>query len=541
MSLQQSYGVNSLLKEGHKHFSGMEEAVLKNINACKEISNMTKTSLGPNGMKKMVINHLDKIFVTSDAATIMQELEVQHPAAKMIIMASKMQENECGDATNLVIALSGEILSQAENLIKMGLHPSQIITGYEQALKATITYLETLTEFTVDDPKNVEQVTKAIRSALQSKLIHYASMFSRLVSQACINSKPDNHHDFDLEFVRVCKIMGAAIEDSYVQQGLIIQRSSEGSITHVTNPKVAVYSCPLDTQQSETKGTVLIKNANELLNYTKSEEKHAENIVKRIADAGINLIIAGGSISEIVLHYIEKYKMMIVKVQSKFELKRICKALGASPIARVDAPTPEEIGFCDSATVQEIGSQKVTIIKKENEDCKLNTIVLRGSTHNLLDDIERAIDDAVNVYRCLLKDGRFVPGAGATELMISQKLQQDAKDLEDLSQYAFNRFALSFEIIPRILAENAGLNSNEIIPKLITANAVQSHGIDINNGTINKSSELGVYDHLLSKSWAIRLAVDAAITILKVDQIVIAKQAGGPKMPQNQGNWDDRE
>lgn len=178
MSLSSAYGINSLLKEGHKHFSGMEEALLKNINACKEISNMTKTSLGPNGMKKMVINHLDKIFVTSDAATIMQELEVQHPAAKMIVMAAKMQENECGDATNFVIAFAGELLSQAESLIKMGLHPSQIITGYEQALKATIELVASLTSYTVEDPANLAQVTKAIKASLSSKLIHHADFFS---------------------------------------------------------------------------------------------------------------------------------------------------------------------------------------------------------------------------------------------------------------------------------------------------------------------------------------------------------------------------
>nr|AAD34470.1 chaperonin-containing-TCP1 theta subunit [Tetrahymena pyriformis] len=539
MSLQSAYGINSLLKEGHRHFSGMEEALLKNINACKEISNMTKTSLGPNGMKKMVINHLDKIFVTSDAATIMQEMEVQHPAAKMIVMASKMQENECGDATNLVIALAGELLSQAESLIKMGLHPSQIITGYEQALKAAIELLNTLSVFTVEDPTNLEQVSKALKASLSSKLIHHADFFAQIVAQACINSKPENDDTFDLEFVRVAKILGASIEDSYVQQGLIITRNAEGSITRVSNPKVAVYSCPLDTQQAETKGTVLIQNAKELLNYTKSEESHAESIVKKIADSGINLIIAGGSISEIVLHYVEKYKMMIVKCQSKFELKRICKALGACPVARLDAPNPEEIGFCDSASVEEIGSQKVTIIKKENQDCKLNTIILRGSTINFLDDIERAIDDGVNVYRCLLKDGKFAAGAGATEAVLSHKLQQQAKSLEDLSQYAFNRFALSFEIIPRILSDNAGLNSNEIIPKLNTANKEESYGIDIENGTIRKSSELAVYDHLQSKIWAVRLAADAAITILKVDQIVIAKQAGGPKMNQQQGHWDE--
>jgi T-complex protein 1 subunit theta len=165
-----------------------------------------------------------------------------------------------------------------------------------------------------------------------------------------------------------------------------------------------------------------------------------------------------------MLHFVEKYKMMIVKVTSKFEVKRICKAVGATLLARLDAPTPEEIGECDEVKVEEIGSQRVTVFLKENDECKLNTIVLRGSTNNFLDDIERAIDDAVNVFRNLISEKRFVPGAGATEAILSAQLQNEAKKIEDLNQYSYNKYALSFEIIPRILAENAGLDINEILP-----------------------------------------------------------------------------
>lgn len=169
-------------------------------------------------------------------------------------------------------------------------------------------------------------------------------MFANLVSTACTRSLPANYNNFDLEFVRVAKLLGASVNDSFVMQGLLVTRNAEGAITRVNSPKVVCYSSPLDPQQSETKGTVLIKNADELLNYTKSEEEHAEKLVKAIADAGVNLIVSGGSISEIVMHYIEKYKIMVVRITSKFELKRICKALGAVPIARIDAPTPEELG-----------------------------------------------------------------------------------------------------------------------------------------------------------------------------------------------------
>jgi len=269
-----------MLKEGHRHFSGLEEAIIKNINACKDISNMTKTSLGPNGMKKMVINHIDKIFVTSDAATIMRELEVQHPAAKMVVMASKMQESECGDGTNLVITLAGELLYQAESLIRMGLHPSQIIEGYEAAQKKACELLEQAISFRVSDPTKQDEVIKALRSSVGSKLQDYTDFIGKLVAESCITVLPTDHTKFDLEYVRVAKILGGSVFDSFVMHGLVITRNAEGSITKMTNPKIAVYGAALDPQQGDTKGTILIKNATELKNYTKSEEELAEKLVK---------------------------------------------------------------------------------------------------------------------------------------------------------------------------------------------------------------------------------------------------------------------
>lgn len=342
-----------------------------------------------------------------------------------------------------------------------------------------------------------------------------------------------------MDYVRVAKILGSNIQRSEVVRGLVVTRNSEGTIKSVQKPKIAVYGCPVDAIQSDTKGTVLLKNANDLLNYTKSEESHAETIIKNIAESGVTLIIAGGTISDIMLHYIEKYRLMAVKVTSKFELKRICKCLGAVPLVKLVAPTEDEAGQCDEVVVEEVGSQKVTIFRRDNNDCKLSTIVLRGSTNNLLDDLERAIDDGVNVFRSLLKDSRFVPGAGATEMAIACKLEAYANTVKGLEQYSINRYAKSFEIIPRILAENAGLKANDVLTKLTAANSgTTTAGLDIATGEVKESSTLAILDHLASKLWALRLASDAALTVLRVDQIIIAKPAGGPKVRGDNKNWD---
>ena len=333
----------------------------------------------------------------------------------MIVMASKMQEDECGDATNFVITFAGELLQQAESLIKMSLHPSFIISGYTLAMNRAVELLSKMTVFKVEDYKNLEQVTVGIKSALNSKLMGYTDHFSTLIAEACIKSLPTNHANFDVEYIRVAKVLGGSAFDSKVIQGLVVTRNSETSIERVVNPKICVFGSPIDTQAAETKGTVLLKKAEDLLNYSKSEEDHAEKIIKSIADAGVSVIVSGGTVSEICLHFIQKYKMMCVRILSKFELRRLCKCLGATALVRLGAPTEEEMGHADEVYVQEIGSQKVTIFKRETEDCKLSTILLRGSTFNLLDDIERAIDDGVNLYRNLLKENQFVYGAGATE------------------------------------------------------------------------------------------------------------------------------
>lgn len=500
---------------------------------------MTKTSLGPNGMRKMIINHLDKVFMTSDAATIIKESEVNHPAAKMISMAARMQEQEFGDGTNFVITFAGELLAQAENLIKTGLHPSQIILGYESALKETMKLIGNIPKTEISNVRDKAEVSKFLKSCVGSKLSGYEQFFSDIIAEACTKSLPKDGKHFEVEWIRVAKLLGSNVLDSFVVGGLLLTRGSETSIHHVTAPKVAIYNCPLDPQESDTKGTVLIKNAGELLNYTKSEENHAENIVKQIAEAGINVVVAGGSISEIMLHYLEKYKIMAVKVLSKFEMKRLAKCLNATCIVRHGPPTPEEIGVCDEVVVEEIGSQKCTVFRRNTDDTKLTTIVLRGGTNNMLEDIERAVDDAVNVYRCLLKDKVFVPGAGATETSLYYMLENFAKTCSGLDQYAVHKFGKAFEVIPRILADNAGINSNELLTKLFSANSGEKcYGIDITGKDIKESTALGVYDHLAAKTCAIKLAADAAITILRVDQIIVAKPAGGPKVRGDNKNWD---
>ncbi len=481
-------------------------------------------------MNKMVINHLDKLFVTSDAATIIRETEVHHPAAKMIAMAAKMQENEAGDGTNFVISLAGELMSQAESLIKMGLHPSEILIGYEKGAKRVLELLEDLACYRVTDIKNRSDIQNSIKSAIASKQYGLENFLSGLIAEASLYAMPNDSNKFNVDAVRVQKILGGTINDSQVIHGMVVLRGSETTVIEVKRAKIAVFNTSIEMQQGETKGTVLLKSADDLMNYTKGEEGQFEKFIQGLAEAGVNVVIGSGSISELALHFFEKYKIFVLKLMSKWELKRIAKSVGAVAVVKLSTPTPEELGYADEVAVREISSTRVTIFRRDEDENKLATIVLRGSTHSLLEDAERAIDDGVNTVKSLVKDNRLLPGGGATEIHLAQLLQAYAKTQPGLDQYAIEKFGQAFEVIPRTLAENAGLKAEEIIAKLY-AETVKSKtaGLDVSDGQVKDVKEAFILDSWETKSWAIKLCVDAVLTILRVDQIIMAKPAGGPK------------
>lgn len=300
--------------------------------------------------------------------------------------------------------------------------------------------VETLSAYKVENIKDKNELQKCIKTAISSKQYGLEDFISGLIAQASLFTMPDNPTKFNVDQVRVQKILGGTINDSKVIHGMVVLRGSETTITHVNKAKIAVFNTSIEMQQGETKGTVLLKNADDLLNYTKGEEEQFEKFIQGLAEAGINVVIGSGSISELALHFFEKYKIFTLKLMSKWELKRIAKSVGAVAVVKLGTPTPEELGYADEVSVQEISSTKVTIFRRDEDENKLSTIVLRGSTNSLLDDAERAIDDGVNTVKSLVKDKRCLPGGGATEIHIASKIQAYAKTQPGLDQYAIEKF-----------------------------------------------------------------------------------------------------
>lgn len=405
------------------------------------------------------------------------------------------------------------------------------------------------------------ELSKALRTVIASKQAGTEDILSSLVAEAVLSVLPKNPLNFNVDNVRVVKVMGGSLENSRVVKGMVFGREPDGTVKKASKAKVGVFSCPIDVSQTETKGTVLLKNAEEMVNYSKGEEERLEAAIKELHDSGLRVVVAGSSVGDLAMHYLNRFNILVVKILSKFELRRLCRVVGATPLARLGAPMPDEMGTVDVVETTEIGGDRVTVFRQEdvNSPTRTATIVLRGATQNHLEDVERAIDDGVNVVKAVTKDPRLVPGAGATEIQLVERISAFADKTPGLPQHAIRKFAEAFEVIPRTLAESAGLDATEVLSRLYTAHQRTKQeqsaegssddeepywttGVDLelgsSEGTLDTADE-GILDLLATKSEAIRLASEAARTVLSVDQIIVARQAGGPKPPQPNPNWDE--
>merc|ERR1711976_397557 len=510
------------------------------------------------GMNKIIVNHIEKLFVTNDAATIIREMEVQHPADKMIVMASMQQEEEAGDGTNFVLLMAGALLKHAEKLLRNGLALTDVQKGYELGRDFTLNeIMPKLAVSKCEDLMNVEHVARAIRTSLGSKQYGYEDFLSKLIAETCIATinKGASPMSFSVDDVRICKIVGSGVTDSSMVKGMMFKRLIESDITSVKDAKIAAFSCPLDNMTTETKGTVLIKNADELMNFSKGEESMLEKTIASIAEQGVNCIVAGGKVADMALHFCNKYNIMVLRLMSKWDLRRLCSTVNAVCLPKIKSPDKEELGYCQRVYLDAVSEQQVVIFERGTDSSSMCTVLIRGATDNILDDIERAVDDGVNNFKILTKtptDAKLIAGAGAAEMAIATRVAEYARTIEGLEQYSVEKFSEAFEIFPRTLADNAGLPAQEVISKMYSEHGVDKApvsgvNIECNSAKVTKEGtlnclEAGLLEPYETKKWAIKYACDAALTVLSVDSVIMAKPAGGPKPRQQKAaDWDDED
>ncbi|KAH8930458.1 T-complex protein 1 [Atractiella rhizophila] len=536
-----------LFKEGYTFSSGLEESIIRNIQALSQLAEIVRTSYGPQGRNKIVINHLDRTFVTNEASTILRELEVVHPAAKMATSNVEAMGEEIGDRSNLVLMLCGELLKKSESLLLMGLHPSEIVEGWEVAGQKCLQELDSLAVQTLPIPPTTESITTLLRTVLGSKHYGNEDYVSSLVAEAVLQVLPNDLTKFTPDSIRVVKIMGGSLSQSKVVKGMVFPREPEGSIKRVTNAKVGVFTSGVDIATTETKGTVLLKNSEELLGFSKGEEEQLEKTIKELADSGMKVLVAGSTVGDLALHYLSKYSILLLRIPSKFDLQRLCRVVGATPLARLGAPTAEEMGYVSVVEAIEIGGDRVTVFRQEEgSDSRTSTILLRGNTTSYLDALDRSIGSSLHVVKAMLRDSRLVPGAGATELELSKRVAEFGEKTAGMKQHAIKRFADALEVVPRTLVENAGgggAEGSEVMGRLYARHQQaggEAIGVDVEgegDGTLD-TKKAGIYDLLVGTQWGIKLAVDAATSILRVDGIIMSKPAG-LKAPKQNPNWDE--
>merc|ERR1712228_1162763 len=491
-------------------------------------------------------------------------------AAKVLCLSAAMQQREIGDGANFVVVFAGELLKNAVLALRKGLHPSVLVRGYQMASKKVQEFIKELVIYEVNSQKDmydIEKLKLGIKSAISSKQYGLENYLSELVGRACLNSMPQIASNFIVDNIRTVKILGGSIMDSQIIKGMVVERAPKSACTYAESTKVAIFTCSLDSTQTETKGTVLLHDAKELMNYNQSEEDFIHGVIKKLKDMGVGVLIVGEKISEMAIHYIDKYKMVALRLNSKWTLRRLCRAVRARPVVTLTGIRDADLGVCNKVYTKEIGNDHVTIFEQVNVgESEVSTIVIRGATVTAIKDVERAVDDGVNIVRAMTRNGKFVAGAGAVEIELALQLNKYAATVSGIEQYAIKAYAKSLEVVPRTLAENTGLNDTEILSKLYKAHsedAVVSKsnneddkkvnpilkdikslpsnvGVDIVNGGVRDMAKEGVIDLMATRQMGLKLATQSAMTILRVDHIIMKKPAGGPKKP-NRGHWDDND
>ena len=556
MAYNSAAGLSGMLKEGTRHMQEYGDdgsVVMRNIDACLQLSRqMLTSSLGPQGRCKLVVNHLQKIIVTADCAAILKEVQIQHPAASLLSMTVQKQKTECGDATNFCLSFAGELLWQTALLIqKMTWQQTapEIIAGFQHSLKLCLEeFFPQTVAVTIADMDKKENLMKIITPVWQSKQYGTETSMASLVADACMLVYPEGSKgSFPAASIRTVPILGAGVQQSVLIEGYVATRGLQSVKKSASNCKIAVFASGIEASSTEAKGTVVMKTAEDLMTYNKSEELKMQEIIQGLSDAGIQVVVSGGAVSDMAMHFIDKYNLVCLRVSSKWELRRLCQAVGATALVRLGTPMPEEMGFAETVKQQELGDRTVTVFANSTGESKLATIVLRAFTRTLLADLERAVDDGVQVIAQAVKDcnrngvARLCYGGGCSEMALSVRLQQAAQKVPGLQQYAMQAFAQALWVVPRTLAENAGHKATITLAHLQAAHstsvsdgsdgAICDVGIDIEEDSANGvcgMAEGGVLDLVATKQSALRLAVDTVTTILKIDQIIMSKQAGGP-------------
>jgi len=522
-----------VLPEGTLRTLG-RSAQRNNIAAAKAVADAVRTTLGPKGMDKMLVDSLGDVVITNDGVTILEEMQIEHPAAKMLVEVAKTQNEEVGDGTTTAAILAGELLKKSEDLLDQNIHPTVITKGYKLAREKALEILDRISEKI--EPEDTEDLIKIAITSMTGKGSEIASERIAKIIVEAVKTVMDGK-EIDKENIKLEKKHGGSAEDTELIRGVIIDKE----VVHPAMPKkvkyakVALLDASLEIEKTETEAQIQITSPDQLQGFLDQEEKILKNMVDKVALSGCNVLFCQKGIDDVAQHYLAKKSILTARRVKKSDMEKLARATGGKIISNISDLTESDLGMAGIVELKKISGEEMIFVR----DCKnpkAVSILIRGGTEHVVDEVERSIEDAIGAVSSALEVGKIVAGGGAPEEEVSKELRKFAQGFSGREQLAILAFAEAMEIIPRTLSENAGLDPIDMLVELRSAHeeGKKTYGIDVYFGKIVDMKAKGVIEPLKIKTQAIKSASEAAEMILRIDDIISAgklDKGGAPQMP----------
>jgi thermosome len=524
-----------ILKEGSSRSRG-KEAQRSNIMAAQVIAEAIRSTLGPRGMDKMLVSDIGDITITNDGAAILDKIDVQHPAAKMIVEVAKTQDDMVGDGTTTAVVLAGELLKDAEELLDQNIHPTLIVSGYRKAAQKA---LEVLDEISKDvDLNDKETLKKVARTAMGSKAVGTAREHLAAIAIDAVNQIAEKRGDkwvADIENVQITKKIGKSLQDTELISGIILDKEvvHSGMPKRVKKAQIALVTAPLEVKKTEVSAEIRINDPTQITKFLNQETNMLKKMVRKIKKAEANVLICQKGIDDIAQHFLAKEGILAVKSAKESDMEKLSRATAGKIASNLDDLKPEDLGYAELVEERKIGDDKMVFV----EGCKnpkAVSILIRAGLERMVDEAERAMHDALSVVADVFKKNKVVVGGGAVETEVARRLREYAAQIGGREQLAVEAFAESLETIPKTLAENAGLEQIDIMVELRSAHEKprgHSMGIDVFTGKVVDMYKKGVIEPSSVKEQAINSASEASSMILRIDDVISGGKPEAPPTP----------
>jgi len=515
-----------IMPEGSSRVLG-RDAQRMNILAGKVLAETVRTTLGPKGMDKMLVDGLGDIVVTNDGVTILKEMDIEHPAAKMLVEVAKTQEDEVGDGTTTAVIIAGELLKKAENLLDQDIHPTIVAMGYRQAAEKAQEILNVI----AIDADDRDTLLKVAMTAMTGKGTEKAREPLAELVVGAVKQVEDNG-EIDKDHIKLEKKDGATIDDSKLVNGVIIdkERVHPGMPKKVEDAKIALLNSAIEVKETEVDAEIRITDPAQMQAFIEQEEQMIRDMVAKIEDAGANVLFCQKGIDDLAQHYLAKAGIMAVRRIKKSDMEKLARATGATVVTNIEDLSYDDMGDAGSVAEKRISGEEMIFVE-ECKDPKSVTLLIRGSTEHVVDEIERAVEDAIGVVAATVEDGKVVAGGGAAEIAIAKGLKEYAETISGREQLAVSAFAEALEVVPKTLAENAGQDSIDALVDLRAAHEKSLYmGLDVFKGEVTDMYRAGVIEPHRVKKQAIQSAAEAAEMILRIDDVIASSGTKEPDM-----------